>query len=57
LNAGGGVFPAYVLGIDTHMREILGARNWHSFNFKLITTVCIVSKDSVISLLIDWRRK
>jgi hypothetical protein len=27
LNAGGGVFPAYVLGIDTHMREILGARN------------------------------
>jgi hypothetical protein len=27
LNAGGGDFPAYVLGFDTHMREILGARN------------------------------
>jgi hypothetical protein len=27
VNAGAGVFPANVLGLDTHMREILGARN------------------------------
>jgi hypothetical protein len=55
-NAGGGDFPAYVCFRDWNS-EILGARHWHSFKFKLITTVCIDSKDSVFSLLIDWRRK